>query len=105
MKWKELTIGRKIAIGFSVVIIFLVILGGLSFLGVGSIVKNAEEVIAGKALDGILAQKEVDHLNWAGLVNELITDETIHTLNVQTDHTKCGFGKWLYGDTAEPCHW
>ena len=79
-------------------IILLINLGGLSFLGVGSIVKNAGEVIDGKTLDGILAQKEVDHLNWAGSVNELITDETTHTLKVQTDHTQCGFGKWLYGE-------
>ena len=98
MNWSQLTIGKKIAIGFGVVIILLVVLGGLSFTGVGGIVKNASEVIDGKALDGELAQKEVDHLNWIGEINKLLTDETVTKLTVQTDHTQCGFGKWLYGE-------
>ena len=97
MNWKDLTIGKKIAAGFSVVIILLIILGGLSFFGVGNIVKNAEEVIDGNKLDGNLAQKEVDHLNWVNKVNALLTDEAVITLEVQTDDHKCGFGKWLYG--------
>ncbi len=76
----------------------LIMVGFLAFSGVGGIVKNASEVIDGKALDGVLAQKEVDHLNWAGAVNELISNESVHELNVQTDHTQCAFGVWLYGE-------
>ncbi|MCD4675456.1 MAG: CZB domain-containing protein, partial [Desulfobacula sp.] len=98
MSWKNLTIGKKIAIGFGIVIILLGVLGALSFTGVGGIVKNATEVIAGASLDGELAQKEVDHLNWIGEVNKLLTDSNVNELNVQTDHTKCGFGKWLFGE-------
>ena len=98
MSWKNLTIGKKIATGFGVIIVLLIVLSVISFTGVGSIVKNAEEVIDGTALDGELAQKEVDHLNWIMEVNKLLTDDSIHKLNVQTDHTKCGFGKWLYGE-------
>jgi len=98
MSWKDLTIGKKIGTGFGIVIILLIILGTLSFTGVGGIVNNASEVIDGKDLDGELAQKEVDHLNWIGAVNELLSDESVYELNVETDHTKCGFGKWLYGE-------
>ncbi len=98
MSWKNLTIGKQITAGFGIVIVLLIVLGSLCFIGVGGIVINAEEVIDGKALDGELAQKEVDHLNWIGEVNRLLTDEHISQLNVQTDHTKCGFGQWLYGD-------
>ncbi|THB81164.1 MAG: methyl-accepting chemotaxis protein [Desulfobacteraceae bacterium] len=98
MKWREMTIGKQIGIGFGIVLVLLIALGALSFTGVGGIVDNAEEVIDGKALDGELAQKEVDHLNWVGKVNALLTDEHINILDVQTDHTQCGFGKWLYGE-------
>ncbi len=98
MGWEKLTIGKKIAVGFSVVIVLLIVLGGLSFFGVGNIVKNADEVIDGNKLDGNLAQKEVDHLNWANKVNSLLTDEKITRLDVETDDHKCGFGKWLYGE-------
>ena len=98
MHWKDMTIGKKIGTGFGVVIILLITLSIFSFTGVGGIVKNASEVIDGKALDGELAQKEIDHLNWVEAVNELLTDKNINKLTIQTDHTKCGFGKWLYGD-------
>ena len=98
MNWKTMTIGKKIATGFGIVIILLVILGAISFTGVSKIVKNATEVIAGKALDGEMAHKEVDHLNWINDVNKLLTDANINTLHVQTDHTQCKFGKWLFGE-------
>jgi len=98
MNWKNLTIGKQIAVGFGVVILLLIVLGGLSFIGVGGIVDNAGEVIDGNKLDGNLAQKEVDHLNWVNKVNALLTDKKITKLTVETDDHKCGFGKWLYGE-------
>lgn len=98
MNWKSLTIGKKIACGFGLVIILLVILGTLSFTGVGGIVRNASEVIDGNKLDGNLAQREVDHLNWANKVNALLTDEKVTTLDIQTDDRQCEFGKWLYSE-------
>ncbi|WP_022666471.1 methyl-accepting chemotaxis protein [Desulfospira joergensenii] len=101
MNWNTLTIGKKIITGFGVVILLLMILGGLSFTGVGGIVDNAEEVIDGNKLDGNLAQKEVDHLNWVNKVNGLLTDKNIVKLDVETDDHKCGFGKWLYGEGRE----
>ena len=72
MSWKNLTIGKKITAGFSIVIVLLVLIGVMSYFGVGGIVKNAEEVIDGNKLDGNLAQKEVDHLNWVNQVNALL---------------------------------
>ncbi|MBF0199965.1 MAG: CZB domain-containing protein [Desulfamplus sp.] len=98
MGLKDMTIGRRIAAGFGIVITLLVILGVMSFTGVGSIVDNASEVIEGNALDAELTQKEVDHLNWAGEINRLLTDANVNTLHVETDHTQCQFGKWLYGE-------
>ncbi len=104
MRWKNLSIGKQIATGFGTVIVFLFLLGILSFTGVAGIVKNASEVIYGNILDAEFAQKEVDHLNWAADLNELITDVSVTNLTVQTDHTQCGLGKWLHGEgrnTAE----
>jgi methyl-accepting chemotaxis protein len=97
MSWKNLTIGRRISVGFGVVIVLLALAGGLSYQGVGTIVNNADEVITGNKLDANLAQKEVDHLNWAGNVCALFTNDKIDKLTVETDPKKCAFGKWLYG--------
>ncbi len=97
MKWKKMTIGKKIAFGFGVVLFLFGLVAVMSYLGVSGIVKNASEVIEGNKLDGNLAQKEVDHLNWVNSVNALLTDDSVTQLDVQTDDHKCGFGKWLFG--------
>lgn len=98
MAWKNLTIGKKITVGFLTILTLLVAIAVINYLGVGAIVEDAKEVIAGNKLDGILAQREVDHLNWVSKVCALLNDDTATELAVETDHTKCGFGKWLYGD-------
>jgi methyl-accepting chemotaxis protein len=98
MNWNHLTIGRKITLGFGTILALLGVVGCLSYFGVGGIVRNAGQVIDGNKLDGMLAQKEVDHLNWVSKVNALLNDDRVTELKVQTDDHQCGFGKWLYGD-------
>ena len=98
MNWKNMTFGKKIAVGFGVVLILLAVVGVLSYSGVGTIVNNAGQVIDGNKLDGNMAQKEVDHLNWANKVNALLTDDKVTTLQVETDDHKCAFGQWLFGE-------
>jgi methyl-accepting chemotaxis protein len=95
---QKLTIGRRIGMGFGAVLIFCLGLGLVSHLGMGSVVSNARQVIAGNRLDALLAQKEVEHLNWAAEVNGVLMDETQAALGVQTDPHKCAFGTWLYGE-------
>lgn len=101
MNWKDLKLVYKFSVGFGSVIILLIMLGIWSVIGIGSIVHNAEEVIAGNKLRGDFVQKIVDHLNWANKVNRLLTDKNITTLDVQTDPHKCGFGKWYYSDARK----
>ena len=93
----NLTVGKKITLGFGLVLLLLAILAAWSYLGIGHIVKNANRVISGNQLDGALAQREVDLLNWARELTELINNDDVTTLNVETDHHKGAFGKWLYG--------
>lgn len=98
MNLTQLTIGKRISGSFGVLILFFIISGTISYFGITSIVKNAKAVIEGNRLDSILAQKEVDHLNWVNKVNALLTDEKVTELKIETDDHKCGFGKWLYGE-------
>jgi len=62
--FKNLTVGKKIGLGFSIVLAALSVIVAISFIGVGGIVGNAKEVIYGNSLDANMTQKEVDHLNW-----------------------------------------
>ena len=90
--------GSKIRFGFGVVLALLTVLTVWSYIGTGTVTKNAEIVIFGNQLDGILAQKEVDHLNWARQLSELLTNDDVTTLDVETDHHQCALGKWLKGE-------
>jgi len=86
--FRNMTLGKKIALGFGSVLLALGIVVTLCFTGVSGIVGNAEEVIYGNTLDATLTQKEVDHLNWVNKVNELLSDEDVTELSVQTDDHK-----------------
>jgi len=98
MNWNALSIGKKICYGFTMILFMLAIVALWSIVGIGGIVKNADEVIAGNKLRGEMVQREVDHLNWASQVNALLTDKNVNELAVQTDPHKCAFGKWYYSD-------
>ncbi|SHJ36983.1 methyl-accepting chemotaxis sensory transducer [Malonomonas rubra DSM 5091] len=98
MGWKNLKLGKKLGIGFGLMLILITAVGLWSIFGISGIVGNASEVIDGNKLRGIMVQREVDHLNWANKVNELLTDEKVTKLEVQTDPKQCGFGKWYYGE-------
>ncbi len=95
---KDMSVGKKIGGGFALVIILLGVVAVWSVLGIKGIVGNAEMVIKGNELRGNMAQREVDHLNWANEVNALLTDANVNALNVQVDPKKCAFGKWYYSD-------
>lgn len=101
MSWKDLRLAYKFVIGFGSVLLLLVLLGGWSIMGIGTIVHDSEQVIEGNRLRGDFVQKIVDHLNWANQVNTLLTDKNVNTLEVQTDPHKCGFGKWYYSDARK----
>jgi methyl-accepting chemotaxis protein len=98
MRWKDCKLCVKFGIGFGTLLLLIVALGSWASLGINSIVGDAEEVIGGNALRGNFTQKVVDHLKWAEKVNELLTNTTVHTLDVQTDPRQCAFGKWYYSD-------
>ena len=94
----NISIGKKVWTGFSMILVLLTGIALWSVIGIGTIVQDAEEVIDGNKLRGEMVQREVDHLNWANVVSSLLTDASVISLEVQTDPHKCAFGKWYYSD-------
>lgn len=72
---KNLTIGKKLALGFGLVLVLLTLVGVVSFRGISQMNTGAKDVIAKNELIENLTRKEIDHLNWANQVVALITDE------------------------------
>ena len=81
-RWKDLSFGKKLAIGFGAVLILVAMVTVMTNTGVSGILNKADMVIKGNKLDGILAQREIDHLNWVRQVNALLTGR----IGFQGDH-------------------
>ena len=96
--FRNMSLGMKIGGTVGVVLFLLAFTAIWSIVGLGSVVSNATEVIEGNKLKGNIIQRHVDHLLWANQVNQLLTDDKVTELNVQTDPHKCAFGQWYYGE-------
>ncbi len=94
----KFSIAKKLAFSFGGVLALLTVVAVWAVIGVGGIVADAEEVIGGNKLRGEMVQREVDHLNWVNGLNDYIENPEIVTLQVTTDHKKCGLGTFLYGE-------
>jgi methyl-accepting chemotaxis protein len=91
-------VGRKIALGFGLLLLLMV--GGMvgSNLAIFGIVQDAQQVIDGNALRSQLAEDEVAHLNWVKKLDALLTDPAERVFDpqkIQTDSAGCNLGKWL----------
>lgn len=96
MRWKDLKLGMKLAIGFgSVTFILAGIVIGVTW-GFELVKMDGMQVITGNRIRGSLLEREVDHLNWAKNLSNFLFDDEQTELNIELDHTKCKFGKWLY---------
>jgi methyl-accepting chemotaxis protein len=96
-----MTVGKRIGLGFGVVLVLLAVVGVWTFLGITSMTNSGHDAVVKNELIANLKGKEIDHLNWVNKVNALLTDENVTKLSVQTDDHKCGFGKWLYSDARK----
>ncbi|MBI9075926.1 MAG: cache domain-containing protein [Desulfatibacillum sp.] len=96
MKWKNFSIGTRLAVGFGVVMILLITVGTISFVGVGGIVDNANQVIEGNRLQSFFSQKELDTINWADHISNLLNDDSITQLDIETDPAKSPVGSWYH---------
>ena len=94
MRWNDLKIGRKLMIGYGIILGLLVFIGAWSFLGLGSLVRDVSK----NALREEMMQRQIDHLNWAKTLSTHVYSANSADLAIELDHTKCGFGKWYYGE-------
>jgi methyl-accepting chemotaxis protein len=92
------TIGKRIGVGFAVVLLALSAVAGWSIMGFTSVNSNLDTAVQCTALQSETLNREVDHLLWAKAVSDLLTDDQVTSLTVQTDPRQCAFGQWYYGE-------
>lgn len=101
MQWKNLSIGKKLGVGFGSVLILLTGIAIFTYFGftkVDHLVHETDEMADGSQF---VLLKTIDHLNWVSTLSNLVFKEDIHSIDLQTDDHKCGFGKWLYSDETK----
>jgi methyl-accepting chemotaxis protein len=101
MKWKDVSLGKKILTGIGTVLVMLGITMLWSLSGIAGIVKNGMVAMNMEKLIAEVLQREVDHLKWVQEVSLYVHDDKAVEMNVQLDHTQCGFGKWYYGENRQ----
>ncbi|MBA3013280.1 MAG: CZB domain-containing protein [Proteobacteria bacterium] len=101
MKWKNLKISAKLAIGFGSLLVLIILVSSLSLIGFTQIQTANQVLVQKKDNKTFIVEKEIDHLNWISKVTDLFLREEVTTLDVQTDPTKCGLGKWLLSEEIQ----
>ncbi len=88
----------KLGLGFGVVLLFLVVIGGAAYLNTQSTRTGMQQVEQISGLEKSMMQKEVDHLKFMEKATRFFIDPAVHVMDVETDDHKCGLGKWLFGE-------
>lgn len=101
MEWKNLSIGKKLGVGFGSVLILLTGLAVYTYYGFNKVDHLAHETEEMAEGNQFVLLKTIDHVNWVSTLSTLVFKEDVHSIDLQTDEHKCGFGKWLYGEEAK----
>ena len=96
----NLKFGAKLWLFASIMIVAILIVATTSILSSKGIIKSGDEysVIADNSEDFL--RREIDHLKWVAEIERTFMQNE-ETLNVQTDHTKCRLGKYLFGPDSK----
>jgi methyl-accepting chemotaxis protein len=88
----------KILLGFGAVLVLMILAAGWSYLGLSNILGLSDKVVEAGNLRAEFAEREIDHLNWAGSLSRFVFNDDSTELNVQLDPRQCAFGRWYYGE-------
>jgi methyl-accepting chemotaxis protein len=98
MRWKDLSIVKKLSIGFGFIGLLLILISSVSGLGFSTLSKEIDQNISLADFADTMLQREIDHIEWQSKVLNFLLDDKAVSLTVKTDDHACKLGKWLYGD-------
>ncbi len=95
----RLTIGRKLAIGFGVVILLMSISYTVNRQSIIRVKAVQHEALELESASKFMVEKVVDHYKWLDELNGTFAYNK-NKVAVQLDPTKCGLGKWIKSEQA-----
>jgi len=95
--FKNMKISYKLWGLTGILLLSLLILGGSSYFLITQIIHDSHEFSVGAMYNEKIMEVELGHLEWANEIEELFVQNKAK-LDVQFDHKKCPFGKFLVSD-------
>ncbi len=87
----------KLIAGFCTIAMLTVAVGVIGARGVNKASAISNDIFSIQEQAKMLLTREIDHLKWVRKLGQFQRDESLRTIDVETDHTKCALGKWYYG--------
>ncbi len=101
MHWKDISISKKLGVGFGFVILLLLGISIMSQTGLKQLSAAIDDNSYFAKLENIMLKREVDHMNWQNKVIIFLLSDTTEPLKVKMDPRTCKLGKWLYGEERQ----
>lgn len=92
-----MTIGKRISLGFSVIIACMVVLSVGVYVGIGNILTKAQNIISLKKWPQKISEIKFSELQWLSSVSEYVGNVKEKKLAVNTDPSKSAIGSFLLG--------
>lgn len=97
MFWRHWRLATKIGAVIALMLGLLLLISLWATTDLYHIEKEGLDVIMSNQLRAEILQREVEHLQWAKHLSRFVYDEKITRLDIELDHSRCGFGRWYYG--------
>ena len=98
MRLRNLSITTKLLLAFGTILFFLMLITIVSWLRFGSIISVIDHADYSTHLNKTILEREIDHLKFVNKAGRFFTDDTLKSMEVETDDHQCALGKWLYGN-------
>jgi methyl-accepting chemotaxis protein len=98
MSWKNLSIGKKLTVGFGGALAIALGFAVVAWYASAEIMRWADSALHKQELAAIFAMREADHMHWREQGGAYVAAPPADgRLRVQKDGHKCLFGQWFYG--------
>lgn len=97
MSWNDLSLGRKLAIGFGAVLALLLTIAFVSHKAQRENLDDAALATRFGTLASTLKARMINHMQWTLAVSEGLVTQDMTDAQVVTDYRGCPFGQWYYG--------